>query len=257
MTRRALLRGLGAAGLTSAGAMAGGGIVGYRDRATTRLRADAAATVEPRRADSLRVLWRATTTENVVALTFDDGPVERYTRPLLDVLEEARVPATFCVVGSRAAEQRDLLTREVSGRHELVNHTWDHPDLCLLGAAAVADELDRTDEVIRAATGRSPRLVRPPYGRVSGAVLEAAAERDLDVLMWDVRLHEKAGDGAADPDDVAQEVLDLLHPGMVLLGHDGGPGPHHVGVAALPRVLREGQARGYRFVTASELFALT
>lgn len=254
--RRGLLRGLGAAGLTGAGVVAGGSIVGWRDRADMRLRADAASSVEPRRADSLRVMWRATTTEKVLALTFDDGPVEELTAPLLDLLDDAKVPATFCVVGSRAARQESLLRRQVSGRHELVNHTWDHPDLCLLGASAVADELDRTDDVIRRATGSRPRMLRPPFGRLSGAVLEAAAERDLDVLMWDVRLHEKSGEGPADSDDVAREVLDVLHPGMVLLGHDGGPGPHHVGVAAMPQVLREAKARGYRFVTASEMFAL-
>lgn len=254
--RRGLLRGIGAAGLTGAGALAGGGVVGWRDRAAMRVRADAAGSVEPRRADSLRVMWRATTTEKVVALTFDDGPVEELTAPLLDLLDEARVPATFCVVGSRAAEQESLLRRQVSGRHELVNHTWDHPDLCLLGRSAVGDELDRTDEVIERATGSRPTLMRPPFGRLSGAVLEAAAERDLDVLMWDVRLHERAGDGPADEAEVARDVLDVLHPGMVLLGHDGGPGHHHVGVGAMPRVLREAKARGYRFVTASELFAL-
>ena len=66
------------------------------------------------------------------------------------------------------------------------------------------------------------------------------------------RVHEKSESSARN----AARVLDELQPGMVLLAHDGGPGPHQVGLAALPEVIRGARARGYRFVTASELFSL-
>lgn len=253
--RRTVLRRAGGAAaavaLTAVGAGAGAAAATHQDRAAHRRRADAVGGPEPRRPGSVRVLWHASTDEPLAALTFDDGPVERFTRPVLDLLEDRKVPATFAVVGERVLEQEELVRREVSGRHELVNHTWSHADLCLLDRDAVGDEVDRLDDLLQRLTGRRPSLLRPPYGRVTGTVLEVAAERGHDVLLWDTRLHERSGT----PDEVARMALDQLRPGCVLLGHDGGRGPHEIGLAALPAVIDGARARGFRFVTASELHA--
>ncbi len=199
-----------------------------------------------------RVLWRPTTVEKVIALTFDDGPMERFTRQLLQMLDRADVAATFCVVGSRVVRQQALMRRELSGRHELVNHSWSHPDLSSLGAVAVQRELARTDEAIEQLTGRRPRFVRPPYGRLSGLALRYVAEAEHDVLMWNAVLREQNRSTAGNITD----ILQVLTPGSVVLGHDQGPSYRQVGIAAVPGIIAGARARGYRFVTASELFAL-
>ncbi len=201
---------------------------------------------------STRVLWDSNTAQRLVALTFDDGPMERFTRPLLEVLDRAKVPATFCVVGARVHQQQSLVRRELSGRHELVNHTWSHPDLSALGAAGVDRELERTNEVIARLTGGRPALLRPPYGRLSGVALRAAARSGHDVLMWDVKLHEQSQDIAGN----VHQVLRQLTPGTVLLGHDQGPSYRHVGIAAIPGIIEGAKARGYQFVTASQMFGV-
>jgi len=183
---------------------------------------------------STRVLWDSNTAQRLVALTFDDGPMERFTRPLLEVLDRAKVPATFCVVGARVQQQQSLVRRELSGRHELVNHTWSHPDLSALGAAGVDRELERTNEVIARLTGRRPALLRPPYGRLSGVALRAAARSGHDVLMWDVKLHEQSQDIAGN----VHQVLRQLTPGTVLLGPRSRP--------ELPPCRRRGHTRHHR-----------
>jgi peptidoglycan/xylan/chitin deacetylase (PgdA/CDA1 family) len=253
VTRRRLLRGgvgvgLGAAALVGGAAAAG---VSYADTGATRHRAFAAKE-EPLMPSSTRLLWRAQTDEPVLALTFDDGPDPQYTVPLLAALEEADVQATFFLVGERAVQHRDLLRRELAGRHELGNHTWGHRDLAMLSRAETRDELVRTSQVIADISGEGPRVLRPPWGRVSGTAMHIAAEQGLDVMVWDVRLLEKDLDAAGNVD----HVLGALRPGMVLLAHDAGPGPHSVGVAAMPDIIRGARARGFRFVTASEMFAL-
>ena len=248
LSRRGLLGGVVGAAVAAGGSAAA---VFSADRGATRHRAMAAKS-ELGVPHGTRVVWRARTDEKVLALTFDDGPVERYTRPLLDLLESERVPATFAVVGSRAVEQRELLAREVSGRHEIANHSWSHADLALLSRAEVRVELSRTAELVAGFNRVGTPVLRPPYGRLSGTVLEVAAEMGMDVLLWDSEVHEKRLDT---PGNVAF-VLDSLRPGMVLLAHDGGPGPHSVGLAAIGPVIRGARARGYRFVTASELLSL-
>ena len=253
LSRRRLLRraaGLGAAGVLVASGSASA--TEYEDRVDVRGLASMQAPSGALQPHATRVLWRPTTTDKVLALSFDDGPMEHLTRPLLEVLDRAKVAATFCVVGSRVVAQRDLVRRELSGRHELVNHSWSHPDLSQLNATAVHRELDQTDEAIERLTGQRPRFVRPPYGRLSGLALRCLAETHHDVLMWNVHLHDQHRSSA---DNVA-DVLQVLSPGTIVLGHDQGPSYRHVGLAAVPGIIAGAHARGYRFVTASELFAL-
>lgn len=248
-SRRRVLRAAAGAAALAAGSAAGG--VSYADTGATRHRAFAAKH-EPVMPTSTRLMWRADTDEQVLALTFDDGPDPRYTVPLLDVLAAADVQATFFVCGKRAVLHRDLLRRELAGRHELGNHTWGHTDLSLLSRAETRDELARTSEVIHDVAGHGPTVLRPPWGRISGTAMHIAAEQQLDVVVWDVRLLELERDAAGN----VEHVLDNLRPGMVLLGHDAGPGPHEIGIAAMPGIIRGARQRGYRFVTVSEMLAL-
>jgi peptidoglycan/xylan/chitin deacetylase (PgdA/CDA1 family) len=253
LSRRRLLRGgaglgVGAAVLAAGGSGAG---VSYASTRTSRDRAFAASR-QPRMPSSTRLGWRAQTDEPVLALTFDDGPDPRYTRPLLELLAEHDVPATFFVCGKRAVQHRELLRRQVAGRHEIGNHTWGHTDLSTLSRAATREELGRTSQLIADVTGAGPALMRPPWGRINGTAMHVAAEQRLDVMVWDVRLLVRERDPAGN----IEHVLDHLEPEMVLLGHDAGPGPHQVGVAAMPGIIRGAHARGFRFVTASEMLSL-
>ncbi len=251
VSRRALLAGagLGLAGLGTAG---GVGATRYRDVASDRGRADAAGVSEGSRSTSVRVLWRAETDRKVMALTFDDGPGDNLTAGLLDVLRDKDVRVSFCVVGRNVQQHRDLIAREVAGRHELLNHSWDHADLSRLDYAGVAAQLERTDTLLAELTGAPPALIRPPFGRISGQVLQHAAESRRSVLMWSIRFHEADRDSAANVSD----VMAALRPGLIVLGHDVGPANRAVGIAAVPGIIDAARAKGYEFVTASEMLTL-
>lgn len=250
-SRRSVLRaaGVGLAGVV--GAAGGGAAVRYRDVAATREHNDGATVAQLSEATSLRVLWRADTEDKVMALTFDDGPGEELTAGLLDVLREEKVRATFCLVGERAHELRDLVRSQLRDGHELANHTWTHADLGLLGYDDVRRELERTDELLaELAGGRRPTLIRPPYGRVNGALLQHAARSGQQVLLWDMRFLESELDTAGN----AAYVLENLRPGTVLLGHDAGKSNRYVGIDAVPAIVKGAKERGYSFLTASEMF---
>lgn len=252
LSRRRLLRG-GAAGLGAAFAAGGltAGGVHYAETQAARHRAFAAKHA-PAMPSSTRLLWRAETEEPVLALTFDDGPDPSYTTPLLDLLAEHAARATFFVCGRRVVRHRELLRRQVAGRHEVGNHTWGHVDLAMLSPAEVRQELATTSQAIVDAVGTGPAVLRPPWGRISGTAMQVAAEQELDVMVWDVRLRDRETDVAGN----VEHVLDSLRPGMVLLGHDAGPLPRGVGIAAMPGIIRGARERGFRFVTASEMLEL-
>ncbi|MEV4017456.1 polysaccharide deacetylase family protein [Nonomuraea angiospora] len=178
-----------------------------------------------------------------VALTFDDGPGP-YTDTLLAYLAAYHASATFFVVGSNVVRYPRVLRRTVAAGHEIGNHTWSHPDLTRLSPARVRSQLGRTDQAIRAVTGVVPRLVRPPYGALNATVRRQTGR---PMVLWSVDTLDWRFRSSA---TVARRALRSVRPGSVILFHD----IHPTTVRAIPRVLRKLAARGYRFVTVSQLF---
>jgi peptidoglycan/xylan/chitin deacetylase (PgdA/CDA1 family) len=253
LSRRNLLRGgmvLGVSAAAGGAGLAGAGTA-YADTASRRSRA-AAAVHQNQMPSSARVLWQARTAEPVVALTFDDGPDPRYTDRILELLAGYDAHATFFQVGEHAAQHPDLVRRVHERGHEIGNHTWRHDDLSAGDLTDALETLTRTQRVLTDLTGQVPGVVRPPWGRLNGAALQAAAELELDVVVWSQRLQVRERDAAGN----AAWFHEQLVPGLVLLAHDGGSLPNEVAVQALPRILAEATDRGYRFVTATQMLAI-
>lgn len=252
MDRRSFLKGAGA----SAGALVAGGATVAAvipEQRLSREEIDTRTYANERYGDprltETRVVWKAPTTEKLIALTFDDGPMPKYTPRILDILAEKKVRATFMVVGSRVEANPDLFRREMAGRHEIGNHTWSHKVLPFADRDGVDREIRRTDEIVEKLSGKRPALFRPPRGCISGDCLTVASRLEYDVLMWSLQLHEDAFDAAGN----VTYVADNLVPGTVLLAHDFGNASRAVGLQALPDLIDAVRARGYEFVTASEL----
>jgi peptidoglycan/xylan/chitin deacetylase (PgdA/CDA1 family) len=109
----------------------------------------------------------------------------------------------------------------------------------------VASQLGRTSAAIKAATGRTPTLFRPPYGAVNRTVKAATA---LSPVLWDVDTEDWK---YRDPAKVARTVITKAQPNDVVLLHD----IHATSVAAVPEILRTLTAEGFHFVTVSHLRA--
>ena len=99
----------------------------------------------------------------LVALTFDDGPDPDWTPAILDVLRDRHVPATFFVVGENALGHPGLLSRIVAEGHELGNHSYTHPNFATISDGEARLELNATERLVEAYTGRGMRLFRAPY----------------------------------------------------------------------------------------------
>ncbi|MGC4876742.1 polysaccharide deacetylase family protein [Micromonospora sp. DT43] len=198
------------------------------------------------------VIWSGSTTQRLVALTFDDGPAPRWTPMVLDTLAQHRVPATFFLVGAQVRKHADLL-RDRLATHEVGNHSWAHRDLAQLDAAAAYDDLHRSHDAIADVTGRPPQLVRPPYGHLGGAVLHAAARLNYRLVLWSSQMVER--DFPDDPAGHARRIVADVRPGTIVLGHDVGDPRRLVALHGLPDMIAGLRARGYTFVTVSTLLA--
>lgn len=180
-----------------------------------------------------------------VALTFDDGPSEA-TSALLDDLADARVRATFFVVGDQARWWPTQLRREVAEGHAIGNHSLTHPYLATLTPAQVHEELLGGENAIAEITGTRPLLVRPPYGNYSAAVRSFGHP----LVLWDV---ETLDWQHHDPAQVLARVAAQVRPGSIVLMHDTQNQLDTL--AAVPRLIRNLRAAGYTLVTVPELLA--
>jgi peptidoglycan/xylan/chitin deacetylase (PgdA/CDA1 family) len=185
-----------------------------------------------------------------VALTFDDGPAT-LTTSFLKVLEREHVPATFFVVGRNVAGRQAVLRRALAGGSMLGNHSFTHVNLAAADDAALR-ELTDTQDAIRAATGFTPCLFRPPFGLSSRRLVHAAGAQGLKSILWSVNPQDFTEPGAK---IIRRRVLDGVRPGSIVLSHDGG-GQRRQTLAALPGIIRTLKARGYRFVTVTDLLGL-
>ena len=162
-----------------------------------------------------RALTHVLTADPVVALTFDDGPDPIYTPRLLDVLARYRARATFFMIGARAQCQPDLVARVASEGHVIGNHSWDHPSFPLISR----DE--KRQPVLACAQAVSPpgaKLFRPPYGDLDFDSWLEINKMGYEVVAWRVDPHD--WDDSPAP-RIAQTVLRRLHPGAIVLLHDG------------------------------------
>jgi peptidoglycan/xylan/chitin deacetylase (PgdA/CDA1 family) len=182
-----------------------------------------------------------------VALSFDDGPAVD-TRAFVSMLERARARATFFMIGEQVSSgYRSLLLRELRDGDVLGDHTYSHPDLTRTGG--VREQLLRTLGVIRAVSGYTPCVFRPPYGAVDSSVVQTARSLGLATVLWNVDPADWSlpGTGA-----IVRRVLAQVQRGSIILSHDGG-GPRGQTLAAYPEIIGALRARGYRLVTIPEL----
>jgi peptidoglycan/xylan/chitin deacetylase (PgdA/CDA1 family) len=207
---------------------------------------------EPRHRE-VAVTWGVNTTKKLVALTFDDGPMPEWTPQVHAILAEHRVRATFFLIGQRALEHRDLLADGRLRDHEVGNHTWAHRDLARMDYTAAFDAIERGARAIATATGREPTLLRPPYGHLAGSALLAAADLGSSVVLWNRQMLES--DFRHDQPGLTDYIVESCTPGTILLAHDAGDDERLVAIRSLPAMIKGLRARGYEFVTVSDLLA--
>ena len=203
----------------------------------------------------------------LLALTFDDGPDPRWTPAILDILKRENVPATFFIIGKNGQAYPNLIQRIADEGHEIGNHSFTHPNLGEIPLSLTELELNATQRLIESEVGRSTVLFRPPYFGDAEAdrpqeVEPAIVAQNLGYIMVGVRIDPDDWQLPVTADQIVKRTMDRAmdsNPetrGQVILLHDSG-GDRAATVEALPRLIEEAKARGFRFVPVSELAGLS
>ncbi|MEA5418606.1 polysaccharide deacetylase family protein [Spirulina sp. CCNP1310] len=186
----------------------------------------------------------------VIALTFDDGPLDPYTNDILYILENNDVKATFFLIG-RSVQAFPNRAKHIQMKgHALANHSWSHP-YAQQSPAGAAAQIDNTDTWIKQTTGFTPTLFRPPGGILNNGMAGYAAQKGQVVVMWSA----DSKDYYASAPNIIKRVMAEASPGGIVLFHDGG-GNRSQTVLALPFIIKQLREQGYEFVTVPELLKL-
>ena len=193
-----------------------------------------------------------------VVLTFDDGPDAKFTRDILDILEENQATATFFQVGSNILRAPDMTRRIVRDGHEIGSHSFFHPRIDTISDFRLRMEMNALQRLFASVTGHGTLLFRAPYGRGQGP-LSGQAARPVELLEElgylvvgsDIIVPDWKG---MTPAELVQHVRarQTAGGGNVIVMHDAG-GDRQATIDALPGLIAALRADGYRIVSLSEL----
>lgn len=184
-----------------------------------------------------------------VALTFDAGASPEPTPAILSALRTAGVHSTFFLTGKWSEQNPALVRRMAAEGHEIANHTYSHPDLRKLTDEQIADQLAKTDEILRRTAGQGvSSYFRPPFGGRDKRVLSAASQAGYSAVYWSLDSWDSFKKGITSR-EISERVLGRVEGGDIVLMHCGSAAT----AQALPGIIEELRRRGLEPATISEL----
>jgi peptidoglycan/xylan/chitin deacetylase (PgdA/CDA1 family) len=186
-----------------------------------------------------------------IALTFDDGPHPKDTPQVLETLAKHGVHATFFLLGRHVEQYPDLVKQIRQSGHQLGIHGFRHRPFPLENPATLQTQLDRTRNAIASACGISPEAIqdlRPPYGAFTQNGLTRLTAWGYRLVLW----NNLPPHWMQPVSWTIKQVLDQIHPGSIIVLHDGHG--HGTKVSQiLDIIVPELKTRGYRFVTIEKM----
>lgn len=190
------------------------------------------------------------TSEKLIAITFDDGPNPFFTPQVLDIFSEVDGKATFFMIGEQIEKCPELVKKVFALGHEIGNHTYTHPKLSQLSCEDCFGEIERTKILIEELVGHKPVVFRPPYLDFNDEtvfVLNQMGYPMIGALNMEAKDWEMPG-----VDFILEKTRYCVKNGSILIFHDGY-GDRSQTVEAVRILVSELTSQGYKLVTISEL----
>lgn len=157
-------------------------------------------------------------TQNKIALTYDDGPDEKQTEKILDILKRYDAKATFFVIGKNAEKNIEILKRMSNEGHSIGNHSYFHENkFPIKSVAQIAEEISRTQSIINSVCKRGNKYFRPPFGVTNPLIAKAIKQTRMLTIGWNIRSLDTC---KKSKEDILSKVCKNLKSGDVILLHD-------------------------------------
>ncbi|WP_240421559.1 polysaccharide deacetylase family sporulation protein PdaB [Paenibacillus periandrae] len=198
-------------------------------------------------------IYSVQTEKKWIALTFDISWGDKRTEPILKILEDKGVKnATFFLSSPWSKDHPEMVQRIVKGGWEVGSHGHKHVNYSSLNDDEIRTQIQTANQILNQVTGKNPNLIRLPNGDFDKRVLRIANELNYTVIQWDTDSMDWMNKGV---DNIINRVVSKAHPGDIVLMHasDSVKQTHE----ALPVIIDQLRAKGYEFVTVSELMKQT
>ncbi len=203
------------------------------------------------------VYYKGASTDKVVALTFDDGPNGIYTTQILDILKKYGINATFFCIGKNVELYPDIAKRILEEGNVIGNHSNTHDANHALSTYGERD-LVAAEQIIYNVIGVWPHLYRPPHGKKTPWEMDCVKKNNLIEITWSVEVNDQVG--LKSVNNFVSKIVSKTTAGSIILLHDGYGTEHNnlnsdrsFTVQALPLIIEQLLAKGYRFVTVPVL----
>lgn len=202
---------------------------------------------------SSKVLRNSSLNENVIALTFDDGPHPVYTPLLLDLLKEHSVQATFFLVTKNATKHPEIIRRMLLEGHEIGLHTFSHKHAWLLNPWRTYMDFKKSQETFKCVFGISLKWFRPPWGTFNLFSDYFARKFGMQSVYWSVEANDWKIQVSSKM--IHQTIIALARAGSIIVLHDNNGqsiSPMKM-IESLPEIIFDLTKKGYHFVTLQEM----
>lgn len=193
-------------------------------------------------------IYEVKTDKKIVALTFDISWGNKTPMPVIEILKEHNIKCTFFLSGPWVKEYPEIVKRIKQDGHEIGSHGYKHINLSNLSKTEIKEEISKAHRNIKEVAGVEPSLIRTPNGDYSDHVIEAIHESNYEAIQWGTDSLDWMNPGV---NSIIERVSKNVHPGDIILMHASDTCKQTA--EALPDVIKNLKAQGYKFVVVSEL----
>ncbi|MBW8351094.1 DUF4309 domain-containing protein [Bacillus sp. IITD106] len=183
-----------------------------------------------------------------VALTFDDGPDERITPAIIDVLNDYNVKGNFFFLGSNVKLHPEVVRKAYESGHLILSHSFNHVELTKLGKREVESEIKGAGEEIQSVIGKMPAILRTPYGDTNDQVVAVSNEQGYSIVLWSIDTLDWS---QRESTNIVKNVMDNVRNGDIILMHSDSDKMETE--KALPLIIEGLEKKNFEIVNLEEL----
>nr|WP_254450425.1 polysaccharide deacetylase family protein [Cohnella herbarum] len=188
-------------------------------------------------------IYRGNFAKPMVGLMINVAWGDEFLLPMLQILSETGVKATFFFDGTWLAKHMDTAQNILAQGHELSNHAYTHPDMSKLSAARQREEIGKTEQLLKK-LGVKNVWFAPPSGYYNSETVKVASEYGLRTVLWTLDTIDWQ---KPEPSSVVSKIYRKVGPGTLILMH-----PTSTSQGALRGMIKAIRDKGFVPGTVSE-----
>ena len=185
------------------------------------------------------LVWKKNTDQKKIWITFDDGPDEKVTPYLINVLEKFNIKATFFIIGSQAKKFPELVKLIINNGHKIGNHSFSHLNGFSTNNNKYLEDVEQAKKYI------DSDIFRPPYGKITPFQIKNL-KKDFKIIMWDIMSWDFKENISSNK--ICKNVINNVENGSIILFHNNLKSYNNL-KNSLEIILEKLKDKGYQFST--------